>query len=111
MEKQEHTPLPWTTMEFENSIDLGNYEGDNVYDACSVSFQGGNDELDVENAKLILKGVNFHQKLVDALTTMEAYLGFPYHDEPVVIKAREVLAELKAYQAELDVLGKQILGR
>jgi len=103
-----HTPTPYSILEFQSGMEVGNYEGENCREVCFVPYQGGSDKEDRCNAEFIVQACNNYQSLVEALEACADELHrlrqvlVPYYaskieepDEGVVTKAYEALARAR----------------
>lgn len=80
MQNKSHTPIPWgynlnhegygvgTNMDLYNYCVVGSSEGD-------IFIGGRAKETNIENTKLVLKAVNYHEKLLGMVKDFLAYAG------------------------------------
>lgn len=94
-----HTPTPWmhehTKDKETNSVDIYNIDG-----ACIATVRS-NHGYDVReaNAAYIVKAVNCHEQLVEALVRAQCELGDPT-PEGIKIALQEINAALAAAEAQ-----------
>lgn len=90
-----HTPAPWSL--FGNGHCIKGKLNDGEAGIAICSMQARTPEENAANAACIVKVMNAHDRLVEALTDLEVWASGCDEDTPdELIKARAILAEVKS---------------
>lgn len=96
----EHTPTPWATFGWKNGFTCGIQGTKPMHRVTSDNVFRVDDDLDMANAEFIVRAVNCHDELVEALNAtlhelglVCSYSGRIDTQTPAMFKAKQALAK------------------